>query len=330
MSYEIKPLRGPIGLSTDTDPLVYETGLQASEMALLNFVFKIDAVSGGIGALSPAVFVCEHSWDAGATWTVIPSMVLEDITAAGTFRAYASNATGLIAPNVRVSVSCPAGEEVVIGSAQRVHVSPRDSAFLSPPSIPGGVATEATLLDILFDTTAILSDTNTLAAKDFATQTTLASVLADTNALVAKDFATQTTLASVLSDTNSLVAKDFATQTTSAAILAELQAPVGTVRQPILPYVFRDYSSSAITNAAYFQVVASTAAAVFKLHIFDSSGEPIILALGDAGSEVDSFLIEPGGSGAVEISIPVGTRLSVKSAGAAAVNDGLLIINLLD
>jgi hypothetical protein len=107
-------------------------------------------------------------------------------------------------------------------------------------------------------------------------------------------------------------------------------APVSTVRRPILPYVFRDYSSSAITNAAYSQVVASTAAAAFKLHIFDSSGEPIILALGDAGSEVDSFLIEPGGSGAVEILIPVGTRLSVKSAGAAAVNDGLLIINLLD
>jgi hypothetical protein len=69
---------------------------------------------------------------------------------------------------------------------------------------------------------------------------------------------------------------------------------------------------------------------VFKLHIFDSSGEPIILAVGSGGAEVDTFLIEPGGTGAVEVSIPAGSRLSVKSAGAAAVNDGLLIINLLD
>lgn len=169
MSYEIKPLRGPIGLSTDLEPLVYETGLQVSEMALLNFVFVIDAVSAGIGALNPAVFVCEHSWDAGATWSAIPAMVLEDITAAGTFRAYASNATGLIAPNVRVYVSCPAGEELVIGKAQRIHVSPRDSAYLSPPSISGGVATEATLSSILADTTALV-------AKDFATEATLQKI----------------------------------------------------------------------------------------------------------------------------------------------------------
>jgi len=83
---------------------------------------------------------------------------------------------------------------------------------------------------------------DTLIAKDFATQTTLAAILAKIIAtpateakqdtLIAKDFATQTTLAAVLAKIiaapateakqDTLIAKDFATQTTLAAILAKM------------------------------------------------------------------------------------------------------------
>lgn len=71
---------------------------------------------------------------------------------------------------------------------------------------------------------------DTLIAKDFATQTTLASILAKIiatpateakqDALITKDFATQTTLAAVLAKLSS----DPATQATLAAVLAALQS----------------------------------------------------------------------------------------------------------
>ena len=82
-----------------------------------------------------------------------------------------------------------------------------------------------------------------LAAKDFATQTTLSAVLTKLSAdpatqttlaaLLAKDFATQTTLAAVLAkmvaspaleggNLATIAGKDFATQTTLAAVLAKL------------------------------------------------------------------------------------------------------------
>jgi len=83
---------------------------------------------------------------------------------------------------------------------------------------------------------------DTLIAKDFATQATLAAVLAKVIAtpateakqdtLIAKDFATQTTLASLLAKViaspateakqDTLIAKDFATQATLAAVLAKI------------------------------------------------------------------------------------------------------------
>lgn len=72
-------------------------------------------------------------------------------------------------------------------------------------SIPG-VATEATLLQVLAETQAI--NTNTA---DVATETTLAS-------LEAKDFATETTLAAAAADIALLEAKDFATETTLTAL----------------------------------------------------------------------------------------------------------------
>ena len=72
-------------------------------------------------------------------------------------------------------------------------------------------ATETTLASVLADTT-------TLTGIDFATETTLASVLADTTTLTGKDFATETTLASVLADTTTLTGIDFATQTTLASL----------------------------------------------------------------------------------------------------------------
>lgn len=96
-------------------------------------------------------------------------------------------------------------------------------------------------------------------------------------------------------------------------------------RTKITP-VRNDYSSVNVTTGAYVQLVASTSATINKLQIFDSSGSTMVLAVGAAASEVDQFYIFPGGNGDVELSIPSGSRISVKAVSASATS-GELIIN---
>jgi hypothetical protein len=88
----------------------------------------------------------------------------------------------------------------------------------------------------------------------------------------------------------------------------------------------KDYSGGSVTTAAYTQLVASTAADIFKISIFDSSGESLVLAVGAAASEVNQIYIFPGGNGDVELYIPSGSRISIKAVSATA-STGELLIN---
>jgi hypothetical protein len=97
---------------------------------------------------------------------------------------------------------------------------------------------------------------------------------------------------------------------TSAAAAAVSHAKVNLIRN--------DYSVTNVTTAAYVQLVASTAAAISYLDIFDSSGETMVFAVGAAAAEVDQFYIYPGGNGKIELTIPIASRLSVKAVSATA------------
>jgi len=79
-----------------------------------------------------------------------------------------------------------------------------------------------------------------------------------------------------------------------------------------------DYSSTNVTTSAYVQLIASTASAASELEIFDSSGETLVFAVGAAASEVDQFYISPGGNGRMKLSIPSGSRISIKAVTATA------------
>lgn len=90
-----------------------------------------------------------------------------------------------------------------------------------------------------------------------------------------------------------------------------------------------DYSSVNVTTAAYVQLVSSTSSNIHRLLIFDSSGQDFVLATGAAASEVDQIQIPPGGWDApVELYIPSGSRLSIKSKSATASSGILLITGL--
>jgi hypothetical protein len=87
-----------------------------------------------------------------------------------------------------------------------------------------------------------------------------------------------------------------------------------------------DYTVN-VTTAAYTELIASTAAAIYVLNIFDSSGETMILATGAAASETDLLYIPPGGFNApMEIYIAAGTRLSIKALSATATS-GEIVLN---
>jgi hypothetical protein len=82
--------------------------------------------------------------------------------------------------------------------------------------------------------------------------------------------------------------------------------------------VRNDYTVTAVTTSAYVQLVASTTSLANEIEIFDSSGQTLTLAIGASGSEVNQINIFPGGNGRIPLSIPAGTRVSIKAISATA------------
>lgn len=104
--------------------------------------------------------------------------------------------------------------------------------------------------------------------------------------------------------------------------------PVKIVGKASSGFARNDYSSVPVTTGAYVTIIASTASAASEIYVFDSSGQTLVLAIGAAASEVDQFLIIPGGNGSVPLAIPAGSRISVKAVSASA-TVGELDLNLL-
>lgn len=108
----------------------------------------------------------------------------------------------------------------------------------------------------------------------------------------------------------------------TAAQLTTL-TPLTTISQKAIGYTLNqfirnDYTSTAVTTSAYVQLIASTSNIYEELEIFDSSGQTLKLAFGGSGSEVDQFLIFPGGNGRILHHCPVGTRISIEAVSANA------------
>lgn len=115
-----------------------------------------------------------------------------------------------------------------------------------------------------------------------------------------------------------------------SVVLASDSDPV-TITQAAIDtteFVRNDYTSTNVTTGAYVELIASTASDISKMQIFDSSGQTLVIATGAAASEVDKFLIFPGGNGDVDVSISSGTRISIKAVSATA-DVGEISINLI-
>ncbi len=79
------------------------------------------------------------------------------------------------------------------------------------------------------------------------------------------------------------------------------------------------YSSVNVTTGSWVQLIASTAAACKCLLLFDSSGQTMELGTGAAAAETRKLIITPGGPDVcVPLTIPAGTRVSVRAVSATA------------
>jgi hypothetical protein len=85
-----------------------------------------------------------------------------------------------------------------------------------------------------------------------------------------------------------------------------------------------------VTDAAYVQIVADSGVdEIKKVTSFYPAGSLAYIAVGPSSSEVDNFILYPGGSEEF-VSIPPNSRISIKLlTGQASVTSGVLALNFL-
>lgn len=89
------------------------------------------------------------------------------------------------------------------------------------------------------------------------------------------------------------------------------------------------YASVNVTTGAWVQLIASTAAAINNITLFDSCGETLELGTGAALSEARKLIIPPGGiDGVVPLAIAAGTRVAVRAVSGNCTSGELDITGL--
>lgn len=193
--------------------------------------------------------------------------------------------------------------------------------------LPSGAATETTLAAASAKLPATLGQ-KTMAAS-------MAVVLAsDQTSIPVSNFPTTVSTDSGASGASTLRTV-LATRHEAAATPVSVRISNGTaftvpnsVGRAKVDLIRKDYSAGSVSTVAYTQLIASTSGVINQLDIFDSSGQTMVLAIGAAASEVDTYYIAPGGNGKIDLAIAAGSRISVKAVSATASVGELTITTL--
>ncbi len=108
----------------------------------------------------------------------------------------------------------------------------------------------------------------------------------------------------------------------SNEIVAAIEATALTTTETSILYSY----AVPVTTGAYVEIVSSTLSTFKEVEIFDSSGQTLALATGDAASEIPVLYIIPGGNGRVPLQVPTNTRLSLVAISDDA-TEGYIVIN---
>lgn len=96
------------------------------------------------------------------------------------------------------------------------------------------------------------------------------------------------------------------------------------LKKELSEFLFNDYTG--VSNAGYTQLIGSTANIIKSMTWFESSGFPMVVAIGGVGAEVDLFVVPPGGfNGEIPVNIPAGSRVSIKELVSDSIQVGSFI-----
>jgi hypothetical protein len=202
--------------------------------------------------------------------------------------------------------------EMAVDSSGNVQVDVVTSALPTNASTLTEQQSQTTLLGTIdTDTGSMASSLTSIAAEDFATETTLAAVKTAVeiidNAISGSEM--QVDIVTMPNVTlNQLDVVDFIDTT------------------PVL-----DTSSTNIPGSASnpVEIVASLAANVKKLKINDTTGFYIGVYTGAALSEVLQCIVGPGEDGTIDVSMSSAERVSLRAMAATAISSGELSIQFL-
>ncbi len=102
------------------------------------------------------------------------------------------------------------------------------------------------------------------------------------------------------------------------------------IGQDIIHTVEVDSADIEGSGGNYFTVVASTSANATQLIVYDTTGATLEIAVGAAASEVTKVILGPGCDQTFSLSIPSGSRVSIRSREVAAPGAGSnIVLNLI-
>ena len=93
--------------------------------------------------------------------------------------------------------------------------------------------------------------------------------------------------------------------------------------------VFIDGTDVEGSSGSFFEIVASLASEVKRIQIFDTTGLFIGLYVGSIGNETLEFIAGPGTDQPVDVTIPINSRISLRSMEASGPSSGNIAINFL-
>jgi len=241
---------------------------------------------------------------------------LSTLATEATATTIAGDTTSLDAKQPALGAALTAASSPVnIASDQIVPIS------ASALPLPTGAATESTLATIDADTSALAG---TVAGSEVQVDI-VASLPAGTNNIGDVDLASP-----IPAGTNNIGDVDIAsalpagTNTIGAVDLNRLTT-VDFLDTPLL-----DAGSTAIpASGSYLQVIASTAAAIKKIQIYDTTGEFWGIYTGAAASETLAAVVGPGSNETIEVAIAASERITLSSLTGTAITSGNVTMNFL-
>lgn len=78
-------------------------------------------------------------------------------------------------------------------------------------------------------------------------------------------------------------------------------------------YVITDYTTDPVTTAAWVEIIPQAQYAANKIHVFDSSGQTLLVGVGAPGQEQVVAVIPPGGQELILTNIPQKARISLRA-----------------